>query len=244
MKIEYLGKCLVIEEGKEKTLVIGDMHFGYEHELNEAGVLIMRQMYEQLISDLREMFERVGKCRRVIFLGDLKHGFAGINRQEWGDLTRLFDFVSENCDEIVILKGNHDNYLKNVVERWKKESGKGKEIDVYDCYFLGEICFMHGDRDFEEAHEKKIGIWVVWHGHPAIVLKEGVKREKYKCFLAGRYKGKKIIVVPSFAEFVEGSDPREQGFKMAWDFDLGKFDVKIVSDNLEVLDFGLLKDLD
>lgn len=242
MKIKYIGKCLMIE--KEKTLVVGDMHFGYEHELNEAGVLIMRQMYEQLILDLKVIFKRVGRCKRIVFLGDLKHGFAGINRQEWGDLTRLFDFVAENCGEIVILKGNHDNYLKNVVEKWKKEYGKGRKIEVYDYYTLGEIIFMHGDKDFEEAYDNNIKMWIVGHGHPAIVLRKGVKREKYKCFLTGKFKGKKIIIAPSFAEFVEGSDPREHEFKLAWKFDLKNFEVKIVSDNLEVLDFGKLRDLE
>jgi len=243
MTIKYLGKCLLITAGKEKTLVIGDLHFGYEHELNEAGVLIMRQMYEQLIKDLGIIFERAGECKRIIFLGDLKHGFAGINKQEWGDLTRLFDFVSENCEEIIILKGNHDNYLKNVVERWKKNSIWRGKIDVCDYYIINSICFVHGDRDFDEIWNRKIKYVVMGHGHPAIVLREGVKSEKYKCFLAGKFRDKEIIIVPSFAEWYAGSDVREGEVVMAWDFDFKNFDVKIVGEDLEVLDFGLLRNI-
>jgi len=243
MALKYLGKCLLIEEAKEKTLVVGDMHFGYEHELSEAGVMILRQMFEGLVLGLEKAMKSAGKIDRVVFLGDIKHGFSGINRQEWSDLIRLFDFLSEKCPEIVLIKGNHDNYLKNVVERWKKEKKRGVSVEVYEHYTLGEYCFLHGDKDFEEIYDKKIKCWVVGHAHPAVVLREGAKREKYKCFLAGNFKGKKIVIVPSFAEFVEGSDPREHAFKLAWDFDLRNFEVKIVESDRKVLEFGLLKDL-
>ena len=103
------------------------------------------------------------------------------------------------------------------------------------------------------------------HGHPAVSLSEGVKKEKYKCFLVGKYSkagnGKRdVIIVLSFFPLVEGTDPRDvanrssqtfgsrgepSGFDMgfAWKFNLNNFDVKFVGKGLEVLDFGRLSDI-
>ena len=93
---------------------------------------------------------------------------------------------------------------------------------------------------FKEINDAKIKYWILGHGHPAVTLQDGAKKEKYKCFLAGKFKGRNIIVLPSFFPLVEGSDARDFDLGFAWDFRLENFDVRIVGDNLEVLDFGKL----
>ena len=103
---------------------------------------------------------------------------------------------------------------------------------------------MHGDRDFSENYDKKIKYWIVGHGHPAIKISDGVKVEKYKCFLVGGFKGKEIIVVPSFFAYSEGSDPRENDLGLTWKFNFEKFKVFAVNgDLLEVLEFGKLRNI-
>jgi metallophosphoesterase superfamily enzyme len=67
-----------------------------------------------------------------------------------------------------------------------------------------------------------------------------VKEEKYKCFLEGKWRKRKIIIVPSFAEHREGSDPRDFSLNLAWDFDVERFRVWIIGGQEEVLDFGVL----
>jgi len=163
-----------------------------------------------------------------VLLGDVKHDFGKIARQEWKEVLELFDFFKRKNCNIIIIKGNHDKII---------------DIKVFDKYVLENVCFMHGDVDFKESYDKKIKFWVVGHGHPAVKISDGVKIEKYKCFLVGKYKGKKVIVVPSFFEGNAGSDPREDELGLAWNFKIDIFDVKIVGDNLEVLDFGKLKNL-
>ena len=236
MEIEFIGKCLLIEYGEQRVLVVGDLHLGYEEYLNRTGVFVSRVMFREMIEEFDRIFERVGKVARVVLLGDVKHDFGGIMRQEWDDVLGLFDYFLERCGEIVIVKGNHDNILEPIV--------RGKERVVLRDYFIWEeYCFVHGDRDFEEMYNGEIKTWVMGHGHPAVKIGDGVKVEKYKCFLSGKFRGKKIVVVPSFFSFYEGSDPRENDLGLAWKFDFNRFNVFVVGGDLEVLDFGKLRRL-
>ena len=234
--MKFVGKCLLIED-EERVLVVGDMHLGMEESLNNTGILVTRKMFEETLEYFDSVFEKIGgKVDRVVFLGDLKNSFSGINRQEWSDVLKLFDYLEDKCGEIIVIQGNHDNYIKNI-------AGK-RNIRVEDYYIWKEYAFVHGDKDFEALWYPDIEYLIMGHAHPAIVLEEGAKSEKYKCFLEGVYKKKKVIIVPSFVEFVAGSDPREVDFKLAWNIDFNKFKVRIVGENTDVLDFGLLKDLD
>lgn len=239
--MKYLGKCLLIKDAgngkkKEKILAVGDMHIGFEEVLNDAGVLISRQMFDEIISDFDKIFEKTGKVDSVILLGDVKHNFGRILRQEWNDILGLFDYLLERCKEIVIVEGNHDVILEPILR------GK-KNIYLKNYFISGSYAFIHGTKDFPEIWDKKIKYIAMGHYHPAVRISEGVKSEMYKCFLSGKHRGKEVIIVPSFFPLVEGSDPRENEIKDVFGFNFDKFDVKVVSGNLEVLDFGKLEKL-
>ena len=239
--IKYIGKCLLVnaEEGAEgkKILVVGDLHLGYEEVLNESGVFVTREMFKDMIEYLDKVFDKVGKVEYVILLGDVKHDFGRILRQERNDLLMLFKYLEKKLDkvgEIVIVKGNHDK----IVEPIANSAG----IRVVDYFIFGECCFVHGDKKYEEMYDKNIKIWIMGHGHPAVKVGDRVRVEKYKCFLVGNFKGREVIIVPSFFEYGEGSDPRENDLRMVWNFDYDRFDVKVVGveSDLEVMDFGKL----
>lgn len=40
-------------------------------------------------------------------------------------------------------------------------------------------------------------------------MKEGIKQEKFKCFLKGKFEGKELLVLPSFNSFSAGTDVYE-----------------------------------
>ena len=236
MEISYIGKCLLISEKGKKILIIGDLHLGYEEVLNQGGVFVTRKMFDEMIDYFNEVFDKIGKMDKIILLGDVKHNFGGILKQEWNDVLELIDYLSEKIEkegEIVIVKGNHDTILAPILKR-------REGIKLVDYFIFEEIGFLHGDKDFKEIYDKKIKYWILGHGHPAVKIREGVKTEKYKCFLEGKFKGKKVFVVPSFFEYNDGCDPRDSNLGMAWNFDFMKFRVEVVGENLEVLDFGEL----
>lgn len=237
MRISYIGKCLLIEQEnkkREKTLAIGDLHLGYEEELERAGIGIGRESFNKVIKDLEGVFNEVGKVDKLVLLGDVKHGFSRGNMQEWQDVLKLIKFLREKLNEkgrIIVIKGNHDNYIQNIL---KKE-----EVNVYEYFINNGICFLHGDADFKEIYGKEIKYWIIGHAHPAIVLmeKKGVKREKYKCFLIGGYKDKKVIILPSFFPLVEGSDILTNKLNLPWKININELGVLVV-EGTRVLDFG------
>jgi len=188
------------------------------------------------------IFSKIGKVESVVLLGDVKHNFGGILKQEWNDVLGLFDYFEGKLrknGKIIIVRGNHDNILEPIVR-------KRKNVVMKDYFVFNDVVFLHGDRSFKEIYDKKIRYWIIGHGHPAVKLSDGVKVEKFKCFLVGRFKGWKIIVVPSFFEYSSGSDPRESELGLAWNFNLEGFRVLVVDEDrekLEVLDFGILHGL-
>jgi uncharacterized protein len=233
--IKYLGKCVLIEDNGKKILAIGDLHLGYEEVLNESGVFVTREMFKEMLGYLDRVFAKSGNVDEVVLLGDIKHEFGRIGRQEWSDALQMFEYLGEKCDRVIVVKGNHDNIIEPII----RMSG----VVFKDYYISNSVCFVHGDKAFVEMNRDDVKTWVMGHGHPAIKIGDGVKVEKYKCFLEGIYMIKKVIIVPSFIEANQGSDPRENDLGMAWDFKLGTFDVKVVGDDLDVLTFGKLKEI-
>src|SRR3989344_4750256 len=206
--IEYMGKCLLIRQMEKNTIVVGDLHLGYEEALNKAGIFVSRKMFVEMIEYFDKFFDRVGKVEEIVLLGDVKHDFGSILRQEWEDTLNLVKYFKQKSKKVIIIKGNHDKIVEPLAK-------KG-DVKVVDYYIDGEICFIHGERDLEE---------------------------KYKCFLSGKYEGKEIVIVPSFIEHNEGSDPREHDLGLAWNFQLEKFKVRVIGENLQVFEFGNLRKL-
>jgi putative SbcD/Mre11-related phosphoesterase len=235
-EIKYVGKCLLLTNGRESVLAIGDLHLGYGESLNRSGVLVSRQMFKEVISELDEVFAGIGgKVDRVVLLGDIKHDFGRILKQEWSDVLGLFDYLTKKCRKIVVIRGNHDTILKPIARK--------RGIHVKNYWVWKEFCFTHGDEDYRPMWSKKVECLVLGHGHPALRLSEGARSEKYKCFLTGKFRGKTMIVLPSFSEWYAGSDPREGEVVLAWDVNFGSFEVRAVGEKLEVLDFGKLRSI-
>lgn len=249
----YLDRVLVFDEleGK-KTLVIGDLHIGFEESLNYSGILVGRTFLKDMKKDLKKIFDgekEIGrKIERVVLLGDLKHNFSGNNRQEWRDIFELLKFFYDVGGEEIdlrVLRGNHDNYLKTIIGNFNKEFGK--KINVKMNFRLDSVGFVHGDCVVDDIKDKGVRMIVMGHGHPAVHFREGIKVERYKCFLEGNWKGKKIVIVPSYSDYSAGVDVREESFSKLmkeWNFRLKEFDIKIftVEEN-KVLDFGKIKNL-
>lgn len=234
-KLEYIGKCLLIGESGERVLVIGDLHLGYGGALRASGVMVPVKIYERCVKDFNEVIEFTGKVDKIICLGDLKHEFGTILYEEWQEIENFLKILQSKCKELIIIEGNHDKILFPILRKLG--------VVASDYYLWKDFAFFHGDKDVEGIYERGVKYWVLGHGHPAITLYDESKKENYKCFLVGPFRRNKIIVVPSFFPLIEGTDPRDFDLGFFWKFNFKNFNVKIVGDNLKVLDFGKLEEL-
>lgn len=234
--VKIIDLALYFEE--RKTIVIGDLHLGYEEMLNKKGILVPFFQYKKLIEHMDFIFSKCG-VERIIIAGDLKHEFGTITGQEWREVLRFLDYLSLHAGEVILVRGNHDTVLGPLVNK--------KNIKIFDNYcFESEnkkIYVTHGhyvpnDRDFSDSDTVVIG-----HEHPAISLRDETRAEKIKCFLKGKFRDKNLIVIPSFNFLTEGTDMASGGTLSPFlAQDIGDFTVYAV-EKKEVLYFGKLNNL-
>src|SRR3989344_9156973 len=112
MKIDYIGKCLLLEENGERTLVIGDLHLGYEGAMMASGVMIPVKLYDKCVNDFDLIIAEVGGfVDNIVMLGDIKHEFGIILNDEWNYIIKFIEYVKNKCKKLVIIEGNHDAVL-------------------------------------------------------------------------------------------------------------------------------------
>lgn len=228
---EIVDSALTIKD----YLIISDLHLGYEYALNRQGLMIPRFQYKKIIKRLEKIIKK-SNATKIIVNGDLKHEFSKITKQEWDEVMDFIEFLKNHFDEIILIKGNHDNFTGFIAEK----SG----LKVYETYSVENYIIMHGDKippNFKEIKENTV---IIGHEHPSIGLRSGERVEKVKCFLKGEVNDKKFIIMPSFNFITEGSDCLQQKTisPLLKEVSLGDFEVFAV-ENFEVMNFGKIKNL-
>ncbi|HLC71750.1 MAG TPA: metallophosphoesterase [Candidatus Nanoarchaeia archaeon] len=223
--IEMVDTALWIR--KEKILIINDLHLGYEETLHRKGVLVPKFQLEDILDRLHRILQKVHP-RKIIINGDLKHEFGTVLRQEWREVLKFLDEIISQKIAVVIIRGNHDPLLKPIAEK--------RGITIVKEYYIGDTVIVHGDAAIV-TKAKRI---IIGHEHPALTIREKSKREKYKCFLKGKWKGKELMAVPSFNPLLEGTDILKEELLSPFLKNIAQFEVYIVSQG-EVFYFGKVK---
>ena len=242
----------------DAALVIADVHIGYEEALNKQGVLVPRLQFEEMVKMMEKIFSALEykKIERIVVNGDLKHEFGTISEQEWRNTLKFIDILAEHCKEVVLIKGNHDNILGPIARKRnvkvldyliinslnEKSNNKKSSIIKKSLKKINKTLIIHGNRVPNKEVLKDVATIIIGHEHPAISIKEGPRVESYKCFLKGKYKGRNLVVQPSFNSMIEGTDIlRDKILSPFLKQNLDNFDVYVVED--KVYGFGKLKGL-
>jgi len=216
---------------KYKTLVIGDAHLGYEESLTKQGILIPKFQFKEILERVQKVLKETNP-EKIIIVGDLKHEFGTISKEEWRDIITFIDLLQKH-GELILVKGNHDTILKPIADK--------RDIEVLDHYVIDSYYFCHGHKIPEDLDYAKAKTIIIGHEHPAIGLRDGPRTEVYKCFLKGKYKRKEIIVLPSLSSLPEGTDVKREKLLSPFLQDINNFEVFIAAD--KVYKFGKVKDL-
>jgi len=229
--IKIIGLTLYLE--KQGILVIADSHLGYEEALNREGVLIPRLQFREILKHLEEVFNKV-KPKLIVMLGDVKHEFGLISKQEWRDTLNLLDYLLSKA-KVVLIKGNHDAILGPLARK--------KGLEIKDYFVVDNYLFCHGHKLVDEKMKEWKGIKtvIIGHEHPAISIRDDVRVEKYKCFLLGKYKNRNLIVMPSFNFMIEGTDVLQEKLLSPFISNVYDFEAFVVGD--KIYKFGQISKL-
>jgi putative SbcD/Mre11-related phosphoesterase len=229
---------------KEKILVIGDIHLGFDNLLKKAGIPIYLKQIDETKNEILKIIEKIKsknfEIKKIIFLGDLKHSFS-YNFLEKKYLKDFFEFLKKNLNlnhqNIILIRGNHDTF--NYFD----------DIKLKNYFKYNNLLFVHGDKQFKILNNKKIKFVIMGHIHPSLTLidKIGIKKENFKCFLKGKIHSKIFIVVPSFLNASKGFDfldfeKYQDSFSILQGKFLKNFEIYLIGEK-EILNFGKINEL-
>jgi putative SbcD/Mre11-related phosphoesterase len=153
--------ALLLRGKADRSLIISDLHIGWEASLAEQGLHIPSQAKKHA-EKLRLIIEETGSTRLII-LGDVKHKVARVGLSEWGDVPSFFHELLEFVEEIYVVPGNHDGNLEALIpERVRIFPVHGLTID-------NEVGLIHGHA-WPKPEILGCGTIVMGHLHPMIRL--------------------------------------------------------------------------
>ena len=164
-------------------LVVADLHLGYEEAMSRDGVYLPRVQLQNALKLLRRLSE-LGVPRLVI-AGDIKHAFDRLLKSERLEVSRFLSEATSVFREVIVLRGNHDNYVSGVVR------DSGAEFVDADMLDIGGITVAHGHKMLKDRGD----IVVMGHEHPAVQVRVGGSRVKFPVILKVPLEGGGVVVV-------------------------------------------------
>ena len=152
----------LIKTQKTRTMVIADLHIGWEMPLSEKGIHVPTQM-PKLLNKLTNLLTTY-KPEKLLILGDVKHTVATAEIGEWQDIPDFFNDLKKQIKEIPIIRGNHDGNLEPLLpENIKTLPATGT--------IIGEVGFFHGHR-WPSPALLKCRTLVMGHVHPVVAFRD------------------------------------------------------------------------
>jgi putative SbcD/Mre11-related phosphoesterase len=152
--------ALLYKQKHHKTLIIADLHLGWEVGLIGRGIHV-----PSLMSKTRqELLSLVGKTKpdTLIILGDVKHTIARAEPREWEDVPQFFETIKMEMPDIHIIRGNHDgNLLPMLPSAIRLHPSTG--------ITLNDVGFFHG-HTWPAKRLLNCRILVMGHVHPIIAF--------------------------------------------------------------------------
>lgn len=182
--------CLYLKD--TKSVVIADLHLGYEGVMQSEGVFFPRYQKKVIINRLERILNHLAP-QKIIVNGDFKHEFSRNLSQEWREIKEVLDFLRQRT-EVVMIRGNHDNYLMTILSKY--------DIELRDSYKEENIIISHGHNMVQKDENQTL---IMGHEHPSIKLRDEIGAGvRLPCFMFDE--DNNILVLPAFSPLATGSD--------------------------------------
>ena len=192
--------ALMIEDDK-KSLVITDLHLGFESNLSLNNVFLGKNKTVGEITKEIEQIINKTKPDSLILLGDIKSGIKSITKIEWETIPVFFENITKLISTILV-PGNHDaNIEKLIPNDITLASSKG--------IIVGDILLTHG-HTMPTENFSQVNTIVMGHIHPVFFQEESlingervwisIKCQKQKIFVS-KSGELELIILPSFNRY-------------------------------------------
>jgi hypothetical protein len=184
--------------------VVGDIHLGFEEDLNSKGYNVHSKT-DELVRNILNIDRR-----KLILLGDIRSKFTRIMPSEGGVLMNILSRLSDKFEEVTITKGNHDGGLSVIADRLGN-------VRIVNEFILGNVGFMHGHALPTRAITSRVGTICFGHLHPSVIMrdKNGVyyRKDCWSIFDVSlpksKYKNSKVesaVAFPKFNPYIGSTD--------------------------------------
>lgn len=155
--------ALLLRRGKERVVVVGDLHIGWEVTLAQQGIHVPSQT-GKMLRRLKSMIEDT-RPTRLIFLGDVKHSVTGVEIEEWRDVPEFFEDLLTVVPSIQVIQGNHDGNLEPLTPS-KVELVPPSGLSLWSRFGL-----LHGHA-WPRPEILGCETLIMGHLHPAVTLRD------------------------------------------------------------------------
>ena len=226
------------------ALCIADLHLGYEGIMAEYyGVFLPKVQFSEEMENLKLLLSAFDKLpEKIIVNGDVKHEFSETSYHEFREVRELLTFLEKNFEKIILVKGNHDNFIARVTAKFEM-------VKLVECYEEENFVFFHGHKMVKPVRELRGKTVITAHEHPSMAFFSEIgKKEKIPCFLYGRVSGFELCVMPAFSTLAQGSEinllPKEELLSpLLREIDIDSLEVILASKEIGVKKLGRLGDI-
>ena len=215
----------LIIEGKEKYLVITDLHLGFEGNLSQNNIFLGKNTtVNESIKEVEKILVKT-KPDSLILLGDIKSGIKSITKTEWNDVPIFLEKINKQIS-VTIIPGNHDANIEKLVP-------KGISLTTPKGLIVEDILLTHG-HTMPSENFSAVNKIIMGHVHPVFFQEGSVVNGKrvwvsIKCKKQNIFPSKtgelEIIIIPSFNRYFYSTHKKSY-----------KKSISPILDNLQVLE--------
>ncbi|PWN71563.1 ligase-associated DNA damage response endonuclease PdeM [Chryseobacterium phosphatilyticum] len=164
--------------GKEKALILSDLHIGKTAHFRKNGIALANDIMKSDLERLSALIDYF-QPEKFIVVGDLLH--AGDN----SDVDKFCTWRNQYPDiKFCLVEGNHDRISGSLEKKLCLHCKAGfLEIDAFT--------FIH---DFDTSKE---GFQITGHIHPGIVINSAINSMRLPCFALTSNQ----LLLPAFSKF-------------------------------------------
>lgn len=227
IKLLFPYPAVLVKNKKTSTMVIADLHIGWEMALSDEGIHVPTQT-PKLLNKLTALVSEY-KPDAILILGDVKHTIATAEMREWQDVPNFFSELGKQVKTVQVIRGNHDGNLEPLLP---------ESVTVLPAtgVTMGEVGFFHGHQ-WPSPSLLKCKTIIMGHVHPVVAFRDPsgfriikqvwIKADVSKALLAKtlskKHKGKseatsknttqkthetramaQLFIMPSFNDFLGG----------------------------------------